>query len=186
MGTINYKTSNYITMGINTDIYSIDELKKDKLFMKEMEEEVKEYELNSGVVDDEYLQEYINLCYEDSYEQIKSELKAHEFCYYHITIEPGYYEGFHLYIENNCGVAYVSWTDRAEAQKEITEIKQFLINCAELGLVACFPGWGTSYLDYEGTLKEIDRAIKEMREEVKTIPTWRQYLIDCGEYTKGA
>lgn len=43
------------------------------------------------------------------------------------------------------------------------------------GLVQCSPGWCTGYNDYKGTIVAIKAAIKEMREEVKTIPTWAQY-----------
>lgn len=87
----------------------------------------------------------------------------------------GCYEGFTLDIENNFPVAFDSWEDRKEANKEITEIKGFLIACAGLGLVQCSPGWCTGYNDYKGTIAAIKAAIKEMREEVKRTPTWAQY-----------
>lgn len=57
-----------------------------------------------------------------------------------------------------------------EANKEITEIKGFLIACAGLGLVQCSPGWCTGYNDYKGTIAAIKAAIKNMREEVKRTP----------------
>ena len=59
------------------------------------------------------------------------------------------------------------------------EIKQFLIDCAGLGLVQCSPGWCTGYNDYNGTIKAIKAAIKEMRDELRTIPTWAQYNRAC-------
>lgn len=121
------------------------------------------------------IDDYINTCYEDDFENIETELNEYNFYYYHITIKPGYYEGFTLNIENNFPIAFDSWEDRREANKEITEIKGFLMNCAGLGLVACFPGWCTGYEDYKGTIAAIKAAIKDMREEVKTIPTWAQY-----------
>lgn len=78
--------------------------------------------------------------------------------------------------ENNFyPVALDGWEDRRDANKEITEIKQFLIACAGLGLVECSPGWCTGYNDYNGTIQAIKAAIKEMRSELKTIPTWLQY-----------
>ena len=141
MGTINYTTSNYITMGIVP--YDIDDLKKDSCFMAEAAEEVAEY---GGVLNDDYLYDYISDCYESDYDNIKSELEKHSFYYYNIKLEYGYYEGFSLYIENNFGIAYDSCKDKNEAQKEITEIKQFLIDCADMGLVSCYPGWqATAY-----------------------------------------
>ena len=179
MGTINYTTSNYITMGLVP--YDIDDLKKDSCFMAEAAEEVAEY---GGVLNDDYLYDYISDCYESDYDNIKSELEKHSFYYYNIKLEYGYYEGFSLYIENNFGIAYDSCKDKNEAQKEITEIKQFLIDCADMGLVSCYPGWCTGYRDYAGTMEDINKAVKDMREEVRKTPTWRQYLISCGEWKK--
>ena len=112
---------------------------------------------------------------EADFANIETELNKHSFQYYHITIKPGYYEGFTLDIENNFPVAFDSWEDRKEANKEITEIKGFLIDCAGFGLVQCSPGWCTGYNDYKGTIVAIKAAIKEMREEVKRTPTWAQY-----------
>lgn len=173
MGAINYCTSNYITMGLRP--YDKYELTSDHDFMEALQAQVDEY---GGTVE-AALDSYITECYSCDYDNIKTELEKHYFYYYHITIKPGYYDGFTLDIENNFPVALASWEDRREAMKEITEIKQFLIDCAGLGLVACFPGWCTRYSDYNGTIQAIKAAIKEMRSELKTIPTWTQYNRGC-------
>lgn len=151
MGAINYYTSDYITMGLRP--YDIEDFTDE-----------------NGIDYDE-----IQFCYDCDYENIETELNKHDFYYFHVTIKPGYYEGFTLDIENNFPVALDSWEDRNAANKEITEIKQFLIDCAGLGLVQCFPGWCTGYNDYNGTIKAIKNAIKEMRQEIKSVPTWAQY-----------
>ena len=169
MGAINYYTSNYITLGLRP--YDRDELTNDHDFMEALQAEVDEY---GGTVETA-LDSYINDCYSCDYDNIKTELEKHYFYYYHITIKPGYYEGFSLDIENNFPVALDSWEDRRDANKEITEIKQFLIDCAGLGLVKCSPGWCTRYSDYNGTIQAIKAAIKAMRDELKTVPTWAQY-----------
>lgn len=152
MGAVNYFTSDYITMGLRP--YDIDDFTDE----------------NNNIDYDE-----INYCYEADRKNIETELAKHNFYYYHITIKPGYYEGFTLDIENNFPVALDGYEDRRHANKEITEIKQFLIECAGLGLVKCSPGWCTGYADYNGTIKAIKEAIKEMRLELSTIPTWLQY-----------
>lgn len=152
MGTINYGTSDYITLGIRP--YDTDD------FIDE-----------NGEID----YNLINIYYEDDFTNIENELKKHNFYYYHIALKSGYYEGFYLDIENNFSVALDNWEDRRAANKEITEIKQFLIDCAGLGLVKCSPGWCTGYYDYNETVAAISDAVKEMRAELKTIPTWRQY-----------
>lgn len=173
MGAVNYFASDYITMGLRP--YDRFDLENDRDFMEEVEAEISEY---GGTVENA-IDSYIEFCYESDYENIRYELEKHNFYYFHIAIKPGYYEGFTLDIENNFPVALDSWEDRREAMKEITEIKQFLIDCAGFGLVACFPGWCTGYSDYNGTLKAIREAVKDMRNELKTVPTWTQYNRGC-------
>ena len=169
MGAVNYYTSNYITMGVIP--YSASDLERDEDFMQELQEEVKE----CGGTVEEALNCYIFECYENDMINVKNELKKHNFKYFHISIKPGYYKGFTLDIENNYPIAFDGREDRREALKEIAEIKQFLTICAGLGLVKCSPGWCTKYADYNNTILAIDEAIKEMRDEVKNISTWKQY-----------
>lgn len=169
MGAVNYFTSDYITMGLKP--YDASDFENDVDFMDELQKEVDEY---GGTVE-EALNNYISHCYECDFANIETELNKHRFYYYHITIEPGYYEGFTLRIENNFPIAFDSWKDRRDANKEITEIKRFLIDCTGLGLVAVHPGWCTGYEGYTETVKTINEAVKKMREEVKITPTWRQY-----------
>ena len=161
MGTVNYKTSDYITIG------------------------VKPYDYNDFIgyfETDEQIYDEIASCYEDDLDNIKTILNKYRFLYYHITIEPGYYEGFSLMIENNYSIAFDDYTDKREALKELTVIKQCLIDCCGCGLVVCYPSWCTGYEDYNKSVEIIKQTIKDMKEEVKNTPTWRQYLIDCGEW----
>ena len=176
MGTINYKTSDYLTMGLNP-VSSYD-LKNDSYFMEEMKQEISEY---GGTIENA-IQDYITQCYEDDYNNIETELNKHSFCYYNIRIEPGYYEGFSLMIENNYSIAYDDYIDKKQALKELTELKQFLLTCAGYGLVVCYPGWSTGYENYNKTVEIIKQTIKEMKTEVKNTPTWNQYYKACGEY----
>ena len=173
MGAINYYTSNYITLGIKP--YSELDFENDLEFMQELQEQVDEY---GGTIENA-LYDYISECYACDWDNVQHELDKHNFYYYHIEIKPGYYEGFTLDIENNFPIAYDGWEDKQLANKEITEIKQLLIACAGLGLVECSPGWCTGYSDYNNTLKAINDAIKNMREEVKTIPTWNKYIKEA-------
>ena len=118
MGAVNYFTSDYITMGLVP--YSAYDLEQDAEFMHELREEVEE---NGGTIE-EALYSYISDSYENDRENIENELAKHHFYYFHITIKPGYYEGFTLDIENNFSVALDGYEDRREALKEITEIKK--------------------------------------------------------------
>lgn len=169
MGTINYCTSDYITLGLRP--YDRQDFLDDPDFLEALQEEVNEY---GGTLEDS-LESYINGCIDDDFANIEAELKKHNFYYFHVSIEPGYYEGFYLRIENNFSIALDGWEDRRYANREITQIKDFLIACAGLGLVECWPGWCTRYNDYSGTLVAIKHAIQAMRDEVKATPTWAQY-----------
>lgn len=145
MGAINYKTSDYITIG---------------------------YNCNNIDYEDEFSHEYIT----DYYEQVKHQLNKQYFNYFHITLKPGYYEGFHLDIEFNYKAFFDGWEDRRAAQKEVTQIKAFLIECVnDFECCAVSPGWCTTFYDYKTTLQKIDEAITEMRNDIKLTPTYRQY-----------
>ena len=150
MGTINYFTSDYITIGVNPDD-----------FRDDFDESA------DGVA---YSDDYVN----DLYDDIESILNGENFYYFNIRLRPGYYEGFSLDIEFNFGYCLDGWQDRRDAQKEITRIKAFLLKCIAAGCVAVSPGWCTRYYDYADTLKKLDAAIKAMRDTVNSAPTWAQ------------
>lgn len=142
MGTINYKTSDYITIG---------------------------YDCNNIDYDEPYYNDFINDCYE----QVKIVLDKERFYYFHVALEPGYYEGFSIDIEFNFSWCFDSWEDKRAAQKEITQIKRFLTQCInDFDCVAVFPGWCTGYANYNDSLTELNNAIKEMRQTVRQTPTY--------------
>lgn len=169
MGAVNYFTSDYITMGVKP--YDECDLESDSDFMEAIQEEVDEF---GGTIDGA-IESYIQTSYEDDEANVSAILEKYSFYYYHVTIKPGYYEGFTLDIESNFSVAFDGWEDKRSAQREITSLKKCLLECAGVGMVECWPGWCTEYKDYEGTCKAIGAAIKAMRDEVKNTPTWRQY-----------
>lgn len=148
MGAINYGSNNYINLGVNVDCLR----------------DVYGYEYEDFYTEIDFL-----------YEEITTILDKYNFHYFHITIKSGYYEGFYIDIENNFSICFDDYTEKKEAQKEITQLKHFLNECANNGLVQYFPGWCTSYGDYASTKKAINEAIKTMREEVNSTPTWMQY-----------
>ena len=151
MGAINYKTSDYITLGYNTNIIDYD---------------------------DDYYYDLIN----DEYDGIKALLKDTSFYYFNITIEPGYYEGFTIDIEHNFNYCYDDYSEKLQALKEITRIKNFLfyiVNNFNINIV--FPGWCTGYGDYTETIEGISAAIEEMKSSVKNTPTYYSLKVR-GEY----
>ena len=169
MGAVNYFTSDYITLGVKP--YDATHFENNVDFMEEAREQIAKY---GGNIDD-YIREHITHCYGDDMDNVSFILKKYNFYYFRVTIEWGYYEGFTLRIHNDCDVYFDDWKDKRDAQKELTKLKKCLLECAGIGLVQCSPGWCTSYNDYKGTCKAIEAAIKDMREEVRNTPTWRQY-----------
>ena len=151
MGTINYGTSDYITLGYNLNWYD-----SDFETWEEMEEEKQ-------------------LDIEEAYENIRFVLDKYNFVFFHIAIEPGYYEGFYIDIENNYSCFFQDAQDKREAQKEVTKLKAFLMECVDLGLVQVWPGWCTSYKTHEETIAAIKTAIKKIRAEIRDTPTWYTY-----------
>lgn len=146
MGTINYKTSEFITIGYNCNYI--------------------DYE-------DEYYSDIIS----DYYEQVKSRLDNEYFYYFHVTLEPGYYEGFYIDIEYNFPCCIDSYEDKTLAHKEITRIRAFLKECIEdFECCAVYPGWCTGYADYKKSLLELSAAIWEMHETVKATQTYNKYV----------
>lgn len=167
MGAINYGTSDYITIGIEP--YDASDFEKDIDFMEELQNEVNEY----GGTIEEAMTNYIQDCYEADYSNIEYLLNnKYDFHYFHVVIKPGYYEGFYIDIENSFPYCYDSREDKRAAQKEITKLKAFLIECVNTGLVQVWPGWCTSYNTRIESIEAIKTAIKEMRAEIKSIPTW--------------
>lgn len=153
MGTINYGTSDYITIGLkpfDTDDY---------IYEDEYGEEDIDYDARADDMD----------CVWCKVEKIRA---RYAFYYFHVELKWGYYEGFYINIESNYSLCFDSGEDKREAQKEITQIKQFLLECVGAGCVQCFPGWCMGYASCGETLNGIKKAIKIMREEVKNVPTW--------------
>ena len=167
MGTINYKTSDYITMGSRIQNYS--DFENDSYFLEEMKEEIDRCGLENVIYSE------IEENYDCDRLNVETYLNQHNFVFYHVTIEPGYYEGFSINIENNFPVAYKDREEKRQAHKEITELKQFLLDCAGAGIAVVYPGWCTTELNYNDSVKAIKAAIKEIREESKAIPTWLWY-----------
>ena len=143
MGTINYRTSEYITMGCKP--YCC-------------------YEC-----DNDDASHICSICQETDYDVAKSVLDGYNFMYFNLDIEAGYYEGFSIMIEYEYkGDVFVDIDEKRRAKLEVDDIEECLTHLANNGLVACYPSWGTKYEDYNGTIAAISEAVTTMREDVRT------------------
>lgn len=153
MGTINYNSNKYITLGVN---------------MITIYEECKELEINDFhyCVDDEV---------ETLWEEISNTLLKYTFEYFEVELVNGYYDGFYLDIKGKDYVFFDDTKEKNDTLKEATKLKELMLEVVENGLVACFPSWVTTYLDYNNSIKEINKAIKEIKKDIQAIPTYRNY-----------
>lgn len=129
------------------------------------------YNCNNFDYEDDFTYYYC----EAIYDQIENILYNEHFKHIIVTLKPGYYEGFSINI-NFDYLYFDDYDEKREAQKEITRVKAFLLKCInDFNLCACSPGWCTAYYDYKESLKQLNRAIKEMRATVKNTPTEKKF-----------
>lgn len=146
MGAINYGRNDYVNLG---------------------------FDLSRSWETDEEMWEEVEWAVED----VQWCLDNKDFEYFKISVDSGYYEGFYLEIEENFPDYFDDYLEKRQAQKEITKIKQQLLGFAEYThLVNYTPNWVTSYYSYSETVQAINEGIKKMREEVKSWPTYVQWI----------
>jgi hypothetical protein len=148
MGAINYGYNNYINIGMNLNQFD-----------------------NINNYDDrqyEYESEFDYL-----WEETQTLLKTYNFEYFTVKLESGYYEGMYIHIEFD--YLWVDYYEKPLILKELTQLKQFLLQCCEIGMVKYSPGWCMGYSDEQTTIKAIKECIKETKENIKKYPTYRTY-----------
>ena len=145
MGTINYGTSDYITIGYNCNDIDYDD--PDYYFYINDDYETVKDILNN------YFFYYFHV-----------ELTPGYYEGFYIDIE----YNFPLFFDNHSErqEAQKEITTIKHALIECVNNT----NCC-----AVFPGWCMGYADYKNTLTEISEAVKKMRQEVNITPTYRQY-----------
>lgn len=170
MGTINYKTSDYITMGLRP--YDFSDFEKDADFVECYRENTSDAD---GVPPLEYIAEIIAEYENDDAENVRYYIDKHNAHYIPVKIEYGYYDGFSLLLDPDFD--FTDESDRADAMAEADALRDVLRDCAGCGLVSCRPGWCTAYDDYNGTLKAIDAAIENMKKDIAAAETFEQYEL---------
>ena len=147
MGTINYTTSKYITLGLKP--YNIEDIRAD--YMEDYSDDIL-YEIKSDIEDDDR-------------KEVEKELENHSFNWWKVEVIPGYYEGFSIRITDNFDL-WLYASEKKEANKEVTEIKKLLcLLVDDFNLVSCCPFWCTTYHSPKESKQYIREAIKEMRKD---------------------
>lgn len=142
MGTINYKTSDFITIG---------------------------YNCNNIDYEDDFCYDDINIIYDELQARLNTynfyyfnvRLEPGYYEGFTIDIELNYKWCFNDSAEKKDALKEVAQIKRLLLQS---------VNDFEL--CAVYPGWCTAYCDYNETNKKLNEAIKEMRATVSNTPTY--------------
>lgn len=148
MGTINFKTGDFITLCRDPfDPYKYDEY-----------EYTTNYEADLEIVKEILDKYYI-------YPDYDLEVK----------FEYGYYEDYEVMVNTLGWIYYDHCIERKWANKQVKDIEACLHDLIDHGMVVCKPGWCTTYMDTKESHKAVKAACKAMREHIRNTPTWYQY-----------
>lgn len=157
MGSINYKTNKYITIG-----YNIGKAEKEA---EEIAAEEEVFNENDIYYDQE----------EETFNELKELIEEYNFNYFDVKLEAGYYQGFYIDFDFDYLYFYNS-EEKKEALKEATQLKKLLYKILDYNCVVCYPGWCTSYLNKTKSKKEIFAGIKQLKEDIKNTLTEKNYF----------
>jgi len=115
------------------------------------------------------------LDYEGITAAIEDMIYNNDLNFFTIDIKPGYYDGFYLNIEYTGPSVFYDYSDKREALKEVTRIKRLLYALSRMGVVQYSPGWCMGYYTASETRANINKAVKEMRQDIRETPTEYTY-----------
>ena len=169
MGTINYKSGDIITLGLNMD-YEADESAVNDLIENYgySKEEAENFERDMYVSDAE---EEVKKILDDINEEIEKLGYFEEWL--NIKFDYGYYEGFSVTVNKNYtldkkDVFRVVEEDKEEIYKVLEIARKGMKRLTDTYLDVCYPWWCTRFEEgREANHKAIDEAIDKAIEEVK-------------------
>lgn len=111
-------------------------------------------------------------------EETQARLDKLNLYYFSLSIKYGYYEGFYLKLnEENTKYIYTNTKEKQEVLKELTAIKNILIELVKDGLLCgAYPNWITTRLNTAETIKQIKSIIKELKAE--TMASYTEYTAN--------
>lgn len=165
MGTVNYKTSAVITLGLRP--YEPSDFELDPDFMEEARRQSEEY----GDDLDEIIYQTIADYTEDDRQTAESIVTRYSFDFFTVTIEPGYYEGFSIDITDNLPGEYWDADERLQALDDAANLGDLLQELVEDAcLVEVWPGWCTTYQSPAHSLTAVKKAIRGLIYDINDTP----------------
>lgn len=165
MGTVNYKTSDIITLGLKP--WEPDDFLCDPDFMDMARRQSEEY----GDDLDEIVYQAIADYTESDSETAQSIIDRYSFDFFTVTVEPGYYEGFSVNISDDLPGEYWDEEERKQALTDAANLGDLLKELVNTAcLVEVWPGWCTTYHDTDRTLKDIRKTIRGLLYDINDTP----------------
>lgn len=165
MGTVNYKTSDIITLGLRP--YEAQYFELDPDFMEEARKRCEE----NGCSIFDWIEGTINEYTEDDRQTAVDIISEYNFEFFQVSIEPGYYEGFSVYISNDLPGEYWDADERQQALTDAASLGDMLKELVnDACLVEVWPGWCTAYQDPAHSLTDVRKAIKGLIYDINDTP----------------
>lgn len=96
--------------------------------------------------------------------------------HFSVSVRCGYYDG--TWVDIDPIYEHDGYLDdykaKREATKEATQVGKILRKFVRLGLRQVFPGWCTGVSSKPDTLSALQDAIKDIKDDIRTCPTWYQ------------
>lgn len=165
MGTVNYKTSDIITLGIRP--YEPSDFELDPDFMEEARRQSEKY----GDDIDSIIYQTIADYTEDDRQTAENIISRYSFEFFQVSIEPGYYEGFSINISDDLPGEYWDADERQQALTDAANLGEMLKELVnDACMVEVWPGWCTTYHDTDRTLKDIRKTIRCLIYDINDTP----------------
>lgn len=165
MGTVNYKTSDIITLGLRP--YESRDFELDPDFMEEARHQSEKY----GDDIDSIIYQTIADYTDDDWRTAENIINRYSFEFFQVNIEPGYYEGFSVNISDDLPGEYWDAEEREQALTDAANLGDMLKELVNTAcLVEVWPGWCTTYHDTDRTLKDIRKTIRGLIYDINDTP----------------
>ena len=157
MGTINYGTSDFLTIGLHP--YDFEDIKAEYINMYEEEDPA-----------DNAIYEYMADIEAEDMNTAEIIISNYDFSVFEVEARPGYYDGFYISVKLDC-LYFWDEDEKKEAIKEAGDIRDLWKKIIdETPCVEVWPGWCTTYKTYEETAEAIEKAYKNgLTTEIETI-----------------